>query len=161
MKRIVAITHSDKASGANPGLTEKGKLQIGVTAGRIPAGLNRVIMGTGKRFGDIWTTIKVLMHLMDIVSVRYSPLLGSADSGTKTETGFDVILADETVVPIGEYQGIIGTPGIDLWAWLASLEDNTLLCTGREFIGALGVKDAKAGAVYTIDVETKTATIVV
>jgi hypothetical protein len=152
--KIIAITHAEKEAGVNPGLTEIGKVNIMEAAKKLPSkSITNVIIGTGKRFSDVFNCVaNVIWDNLprESISVKYSPLLGSADSGTKTETGWDVFLADGTLVKVGNYIGIIGTPGIDLWTWLDSLPEGTLLCTGREFIGALGVKDAQAGTIYEI-----------
>ncbi len=164
--KIVAITHAEKNQGVNPGLTEKGKADICALAGKLPkGGVKNIIIGTGTRFLDIFDSLCGAGGWVKLDSqsnfIRFSPLLGSADSGKKTETGFDVYLADGTLVPIGDYIGLIGTPGVDLWAWLKSIQtDGTLLCTGREFIGSLGVKDAQMARVYVIDTDTQTVTVV-
>jgi hypothetical protein len=159
MKRIFAITHAEKKEGVNPGLTDKGMDDLIALIPKLPCNIRNVIIGTGKRFHDIFRAIAHSEQLCIIWSVKFSPLLGSADSGTETETGMDVYLADGTLVKIGDYIGLIGTPGVDPWKWLNSLQDNTLLCTGREFIGALGVKDAKMATIYVIDVDASTLTV--
>lgn len=143
---IYIITHGEKGHGINPGLTEAGKEQIATLP--IPDGITQVIVGTGKRFSDILLGIKE--HVGN-VPVKFSPLCGSADSGEKSETGFKVALADGTIVEIGDYIGLIGTPGIDLVAWLGSLADNTLLCAGREFLGGIGYKNGAPGHLYRYD----------
>lgn len=145
---IYAVTHAEKEKGINPGLTPKGKADIKALAAKLPGSLKNVIIGTGKRFNDVFKALG--LHKME--TKKWSSLLGSADSGTKTETGMDVILADGVLVPIGNYIGIIGTPGINLWAWLKSLPAETLLCTGREFVGAL-INNAEAGQIYIIDTD--------
>jgi len=152
--KFFAITHADKFPGINPGLTDKGKAEIVALTGKLPTeGVENVIIGTGKRFMDIFKALTGAQFNVGVKSVKVSPLLGSADSGKKTE----VFLADGTLIDIGNYIGLIGTPGVDLWAWLKSLKEGTLLCTGREFIGAL-IKDAKAATVYIIDTDAMTVT---
>jgi hypothetical protein len=155
--KILAITHAEKEAGVNPGLTETGKENIVAGAQKLlTKKLTHIIVGTGKRFNDVFNgVLSVIWGKLPcgpIEDVKYSPLLGSADSGTKTETGMDVFLADGTLVKIGDYIGLIGTPGINLVTWLESLPEGTLLCTGREFIGALGVKDAQMATVYEIEI---------
>jgi len=162
--KIFAITHAEKEAGSNPGLTENGLKDILTRAKELPRDeLKNMVVGTGKRFCEVSFAVRQRLTTLSghnsIESVKYSPLLGSADSGKKTETGFEAILADGTNVPIGDYIGLIGTPGIDLWAWLKSLSEGTLLCTGREFIGALGVKNAEAGQIYVIDTDLKSVSI--
>jgi hypothetical protein len=143
---IYIATHGEKGQGANPGLTETGKAQIAALP--IPDGITQVVVGTGRRFCDILAAVK---DRVGNVPVKYSPLCGSADSGEKSETGFNVTLADGTSVEIGGYIGLIGTPGIDLVAWLGSLPDNTLLCAGREFLGGIGFKTGVPGRLYRYD----------
>ena len=140
-------THGDKEKGMNPGLTEIGKTQIANLS--IPDGIKMVVVGTGKRFVDM---LSVLRNRLGDIPIKFSPLCGSADSGKKTETGFDVILADgETLVPIGDYIGLIGTPGLDLKTWVNSLPDGTLLLAGRELTGALGCENGEMGKLYCFD----------
>ena len=159
--KLFAITHAEKNSGTNPSLTEKGKADIKTVAERLPwSEIRDVVVGTGVRFNNILEMIIVLLGNPNFDSVRYSPLVGSADSGKKSETGFEVILADGSLVGIGDYIGLAGTPGVDLWVWMKSLSPNTLLCTGREFVGALGVKDAQMAQVYVIDTDTSTVSTV-
>lgn len=143
---IYIITHGEKSHGTNPGLTEAGKSQVATLP--IPDNITQVIVGTGKRFCDVLSGIK---ERVGNVSVKFSPLCGSADSGEKNETGFKVALADGTIVEIGDYIGLIGTPGIDLVAWLGSLTENTLLCAGREFLGGIGYKNGASGHLYHYD----------
>jgi hypothetical protein len=165
VKKIFAITHAEKEAGVNPGLTEAGKANIVAVAQKLlTKKLAHIIVGTGKRFNDVFNGVLSViwgkLRCGPIEDVKYSPLLGSADSGVKTETGFDVYLADGTLVKIGDYIGLIGTPGIDLWKWLDSLPEGTLLCTGREFITALGMKNAEAGQLYQIETGDTTVTVV-
>jgi hypothetical protein len=143
---IYIITHGEKESGGNPGLTETGKRQIASLP--IPDGITQVIVGTGRRFLDILAAIE---GRIVNVPVKYSPLCGSADSGEKSESGFKVMLADGIIVEVGDYIGLIGTPGIDLVAWLKSLPDNTLLCTGREFLGGIGYSNSAPGHLYRLN----------
>ena len=160
MAKLLAVTHAEKSPGANPGLTAKGladikalSLKLMMVAGEIAT----VLVGTGRRFSDVLEALG-LNHSEGYVDrkIIYTPLLGGPDSGVKSESGWDVILAHEKLVKLDCYVGLIGTPGIDLWAWILSLPNGSVLCTGRELIGALGVKGAETGQLYLIDTETKT-----
>jgi hypothetical protein len=138
------ITHGDKEKGPDPELHILGIAQVaGLT---VPEDVTNVIVGTGRRFIQTWDTVKKSKTLN--VAVRYSPLCGSADSGEKSETSFMVTLADGTSVGIGDYVGLIGTPGVDLKSWLDSLPEGTLLVAGREFLGAIGYTEGKTGTLY-------------
>lgn len=140
---VYIITHGEKDKGVNPRLTEAGKTAI--TNLSVPNGITQVIVGTGRRFADVFTNIK---DRVGNVPVKYSPLCGSADSGEKSETGFEVILADGTIVNVSDYLGLVGTPGVDLVAWLESLPNGTLLCAGREFLKGIGYEDGVPGRLY-------------
>lgn len=159
MKIIWAVTHGKKAQGTNPGLNETGINEILQLATKLPVSLIRqIIIGTGTRFIH---TYKLLLAQdagsgnLQNIKPTYSPLLGSADSGDKSETGWGVLLTDGTKVPLGNYIGLNGTPGIDLWEFLRKgVADDTLLVTGREFIGTLlkSVDAGKSATAYKITI---------
>ncbi len=161
MKTIFAVTHGSKAEGPNPELTGAGVAEIRAAAAKL---FNRevtcIIVGTGLRFIHTHTVINTVFDLGGL-PVKYSPLLGSADSGKKAETGFDVLLADGTPIHDSGYIGLIGTPGVDLWAFLAgAIPDGSLLVTGREFIGSFlgGANNAKSATVYQITIDDDAGT---
>ena len=162
MKEIIAATHGEKSEGANPGLTAKGYADVKDLIGKVLLAtggvIENVFVGTGLRFFDVYDALELEVFK---VKVKYFFLLGSADSGVKTETGWDVFAANGRLIEASAIIGLIGTPGIDLWLWLESIPEGSVLCTGREFIGALGVKDAKSAKVYTINTVTRTVTEVV
>ncbi len=144
---IYAVTHGQKGSGSNPQLTTIGMEEIVQLRKHIEKiDFDQIIVATGTRF---LMTLESLGFSKD--RVKFSPLLGSADSGEKSESGFKGLLADGTLVEIDNYIGLIGTPGINLWTWLQSLKGETLLVTGREFMFGLDVMDAVPSAVYRID----------
>jgi len=148
---IHAVTHGQKNSGPNPELTEAGKDEIASLKKHInEVKFDQIIVATGTRF---------LMTLESLgfskTEAKFSPLLGSADSGEKAESGYKGLLADGTLVDIDDYIGIIGTPGVDLWVWLQSLSGNVLLVTGREFMGGLEVDDATPSTVYRINTASR------
>ncbi|MFA6050781.1 MAG: hypothetical protein WC761_06355 [Candidatus Paceibacterota bacterium] len=160
--KLWAITHGQKHEGVNPSLTQAGIEQIANASRKlIDYTVTGVVIGTGKRFIDTHAVYRDTLGEKK-VPIKYSPFLGSADSGKKAETGFDVVLADGTPIHDSGYIGLIGTPGVDLWAVLeGTMKDGTLLVTGREFIGAFmpnGANDAKSATVYEIDTATRTVT---
>ncbi len=160
MKHVIyAVTHGKKAEGPNPGLTPEGYEAIKNLAGKLllatQGAVVNIIVGTGRRFLDVFRAL----GLKELTSnVKYCFLLGSADSGVKTETGWDVIGADGTVFEAKFVVGLIGTPGINLWEYVRALPDGAILCTGREFIGALGEKDAESAVIYRINTVTRAIT---
>jgi len=159
---IIAVTHGKKMAGPDPRLDPDGIEQIRILQGRVgfPDEFLVVMIGTGRRFMD---TAVALDFNPGSSHLRCS-LLGTADSGEKNlRGGMDVLLADGTPVSFPQdYIGLVGTPGIDLWAWLASLsaDRSYLLVAGREFIGALlgNVNLAKSATAYEIDVVGRTVT---
>jgi hypothetical protein len=159
--KFLAMTHAEKHPGVNPNLTAKGKNDIALLADKLPSSVIGVIVGTGARFCDMLDVIKENPRLAQIKDIKFSPLLGSADSGKKTETGFDVFLANGRLIKIGDYIGLIGTPGVDLWMWLMSFKDGPIiLCTGREFIGALGYENSQTGQLFEIDTNKLSVTLI-
>ncbi|MDB5204653.1 MAG: hypothetical protein JWP09_681 [Candidatus Taylorbacteria bacterium] len=159
MKTIWAVTHGKKAAGTNPVLNETGVNEILQLAKKLSMdSIKQIIIGTGARFIH---TYKILLAQdagngnLQNIDPKYSPLLGSADSGDRGETGWNVLLTDGTAVPLGNYIGLNGTPGIDLWKFLRErVEDGALLVTGRELIGTLmGSVDAgKSATAYQITI---------
>lgn len=165
MSRITAVTHGPKEPGPNPPMTQEGKVAVSEAVnkalGELPT-TRHIIIGTGNRFQEVATIVSACLAKTEakvaLETIKFSPLIGNADSGKQGETGFEVMLPDGTIVPVGNYIGVVNTPGIDLWTFLGSLPEGTILCTGREFIAALGVKEAKSAKVYAINPEDRTVT---
>ncbi|MDO8183788.1 MAG: hypothetical protein Q7T49_02280 [bacterium] len=140
------MTHGEKESGPNPSLTPVAKVKMGSVT--LPQGITNVVVGTGTRFLETYQELKC--QLLG-VPVKFSPLCGSADNGEKSETGVTVFLADGTPVNLSDYLVLIITAGVDLKVWINSLQDQTLLVVGREFLGAIGYKNAQSGHLYQYD----------
>jgi hypothetical protein len=161
--KIFAITHGEKQDGGNPSLTFKGIQQIDNLVDKV---LNlhptSVIIGTGRRFIETYYAISGTVPNLSFDQVKACPLLGSADSGKKAESGWDVMLADGTEIRAGNYVGLVELQNAIDWFGVLDLmaQEDTLLVTGREFIGALmgSADQAKSATVYTIDTETKVVT---
>ncbi len=161
--KIFAVTHGKKHPGSNPALTKEGREEVHAAAKKIkPEVITGFMCGTGLRFQNTWLAVVDALDLSHL-DLRHSPLLGSADSGIKAESGshgWDIHLADGRTIKDTNYVGLIGTPGVDLWKFLeGNVTSCTMLCTGREFIGALiegGADAAKSGTLYEIDCAART-----
>lgn len=157
--KLYAITHGKKKEGADPELSPDGIREIEALNFEPFSGkITGIVIGTGRRFHDTFMTIPESKLPLSRLPVKRSSLLGNADSGKKSESGWDVILADGTEVKAANYIGPLDV-GIDLWPFLESLSEGMLLVTGREFIGTL-IKpaDGKSATLYEIDVESRTVT---
>jgi hypothetical protein len=73
--KIFLITHGDRQYGVNAGHTEKELAQIKLIS--LPAGISLVVLGTGRRFKEIYEN---LQEKIKGISILYSPFAGSADS---------------------------------------------------------------------------------
>lgn len=146
------MTHGDKNKGADPSLTDTGMQQIESVP--LPFLIAQIICGTGQRFRQ---TVEILSRrIIGPFATKFSPLCGSPDCSEKSEIGFQITLADGSIVPNEDYIGLIGAPGVDLRAWIRSLPNYTLLVAGCELTGALGYKEGKLGCLYRYDGATVT-----
>lgn len=147
---VYLVTHGQRNFGINPSHTSCGFEEIGTLVLREKISL--VVIGTGKRFREIYNTMISQGHLQQDTPIKYSPFCGSADS---LEANKDVILVDGTTVSLNDYISI-GSDCFDAWRFISSLPDNTLLCAGGELMMALGLKDInEKGKLFKLDPEKK------
>jgi hypothetical protein len=113
-----------------------------------------ILAGVGERFLAIYETLK---SGFCGVSVKYSPLLGTAD--VTDEDGLTYIETGK--VKAEQYVGIINTQGFDPWEFLKSLPNKTVICTGNDFLIALGLKIyCEEGVLIEVNVEIHSASLV-
>jgi len=149
---VYLITHSEKAFGTNPPLARKGILQIEKLVLEEEPPL--VVIGTGKRFQEIYKTMIDRGHLQHGTPVKYSPFCGSADSLEANKK--DLTLADGTTISLDDYIGI-ENDCFDAWSFLFDLPDKTLLCAGKELMIALGLGSInEKGQLFELDLEAGT-----
>ena len=149
---VYLITHSEKAFGVNPPLTRKGTLQIEklLLVEEPPL----VVIGTGRRFQEIYKTMVKKGQLGRDIPVKYSPFCGSADSLEANKKY--ITLADGTIVSLDDYINI-GNDCFDAWGFLYDLPDKTLLCAGGELMITLGFGDInEKGQLFELDLEEGT-----
>ena len=153
MKRNISlITHGKRNFGVDPKHTTEGIEQIKNL--QLPDNIALVVVGTGKRFQEIYETIRPKIYG---ATVKFSPFCGSADG---LEADGNVILTNGTLVDLKkDYISLTNAPeAFDPWGFIASLPENTLLCAGGELLIALGGKAInEKGQLYELDPETKTA----
>jgi hypothetical protein len=140
---IFVVTHGDKYTGPNPGMTPLGFAQIRSLWEFIPANPSAIKVGVGRRHAD------VLKALECTGPTNWSSVYGDSDSLEMCGEMKMVILADGTPVPLECHTSIADTSQAAKQV-LVSMLDSTVICTGRPFALALGIKDAKSAAVYKV-----------
>lgn len=151
------ITHGKRTEGFDPVHTEEGKMQI--LALTLPDGIEKVVVGVGTRFQEIYNLIKDDPQIAGITPL-HSPFCGGYDGLVVTPNGNFAAIAHGNV-PINTYLGLIGTPGFSPRAFVDGLGEGTLICGGGEVLLALGYEgNPPKGALFEIDLEDFTITLV-
>lgn len=146
---IYVITHGDRFVCANPEMTSKGFAQIRSLASFLPQKIARIFVGTGKRFQQIYE----LLFATCSVPVVYSCFCGGADAlGTGADGRKTVItgIGIEVGYP-DEYIGVSNCDAFDAWKFLVDMPDQSVVCSGRPIMYALGFRESKMGSLYEID----------
>lgn len=145
MKSFYAALHDEKFEGADPGMTPKGIKKIESLKRLVPKNPPAVICGTGRRHRDVCEALGLKM-------TRSTLLLGDATSMDMIDGQPTIVFADGSHGDYATYTGIDDmTPAIP--DFLKSLLNQTVLCTGRPFAKALGIKAAKSGSVINITID--------
>lgn len=149
-KTVYVVTHGDKSSGANPGMTASGFEQVRALRPLLPPGseIPVVYVGTGKRHIDVY-------NVLDLVCLptRWTASVGGPESLEKIHGQDIVVFANGTPVTRASYT----TTDDGLASMVAVLNNaphNSVICAGRPSMIMLGKKDAKSGAVYRITFES-------
>ncbi|MCK5641491.1 MAG: hypothetical protein KAJ19_11865, partial [Gammaproteobacteria bacterium] len=145
-KTVLIVTHGDKYSGANPGMTPTGFNEIKALRHLIPSNPSAVICGTGKRHLDVATALRLL------TPTRYSATVGGPDSLEVVNGERVVLLADGTQVAYYAYS-TLQDEETAIKQVIIDLPDNAVICAGRPSMIMLGHKDAKSAAVHKVFVE--------
>lgn len=156
--KVFAITCGEKKEMVNPGMTEAGLAEVRLALQKLSfQKIQHVVIGTGARFSEIFQLWLKYANPGLPLQVHYYALLGSADTKQKTSrgSGFCMQLADGTKIDLNDYTKLGGGNTEDIWLWLEARKEGTLLCTGHEFMEALGVKYPQMAEVYVIDTETR------
>ena len=145
------ITHGDRYFGPNPSHTVVGIQQVQNL--KIPE-VKLIVIGTGKRFQEIYTAIK---DQVSDVPIKYSPFCGGVEG---LESNGQIILNDGTLVDDENCLGMIKVKAFDALMFIEELielaDGDVLLCAGGELMWALGLKPInQKGHLYELDPETK------
>lgn len=159
MKKLsYLITHGDREEGVNPIHTDKGREQI--LRLEIPADVTKLVIGTGNRFQEIANMIYSKGGDYPCLS---SPFCGGVEGiRMDTEPGKPnmILTASGFEIPEDQYLGLRNTIGFDPWVFVEGQDAGTLFCAGGELLLALGFEGRPPkGALFAIDVETKTVTL--
>ena len=147
---VYLITHGKRNFGLDPSHTQEGLDQIAALWDKLPRGISLIVIGTGKRFYEIYC---VLQAKLKGIPIKFSPFCSSAD-GLEAD-GKIITVEKRTVVP-DDYIGLIGSNCFDAWKFVSDLPENTLLCSGGELLIALDQKEIyEKGQLYELDPETK------
>ncbi len=148
---VYLITHGERYFGLDPSLNEKGIEQVSELCQKVPKNISIVVIGTGKRFYQIYCILKT--RLME-KPIKFSPFCGSADG---LEADGKIITVENNTVVQDDYIGLIGNDCFDAWKFISSLPNNALLCSGGELLIALGLKNIREkGQIYELDPKTQT-----
>lgn len=152
---LYAITHGERSSEPNPAHTAEGLKQIASMSHKLVdynLAVSFVVTGTGKRFIEIHQVLQQLIPNFAAIPFERNKICGGPEArNDKTQ---NVILPDGTTCPIKDFVAKNYRPPETIWQFLKELPDNTLLCTGRQLIEALGGKSGKS-RLFQIDVERK------
>lgn len=145
-REVFIVTHGQKHSGPNPGMTPQGFEEIRSLRDLVPPNPSAIVVGVGRRHSD------TLAALACRGQARHSSVCGDADSLEMVNGQPMVILADGTPVPLAQHTSIADTRDAakQLVIWLGG---DSVICAGRPFVKALGVTDAKSAAVYQLIVK--------
>lgn len=144
-KSFRAVLHSHKFEGADPAMTPEGIKQIMSLKGLLPENPSNVICGTGRRHMQI-------CEILNFTMTRSTLLLGDATSMDMIDGQPTIVFADGSHGAYDAYTGIADmAPAIP--DFLKSLPNQAVLCTGRPFAKALGIKNAKSGSVIDIAID--------
>lgn len=149
------VTHGARLNGVNPRHTQEGLAQIASL--RIPTDIKCVIVGTGKRFWEVFQTLSEKNPIAPDAPVLVSPFCGSADAFTPPST---IVLTSGMEVPLKSYIGINNTDRFDAFGWVSDQPEGTLFIAGAEFLVALGLEKPSKGALYALNDVDKTVTLI-
>ena len=152
-KHVYVVTHGAKFSGANPGMTAEGFYQVAKLRSLLPAEINAVVCGTGRRHLDV-------AEALGLYPTRYTSAVGGPDSGEcLTGNGtVDVVrlpgnsgVPEGTLVPYAIYTTLIDT-ALAMQAVICGLPHNSVVCAGRPSMIMLDMDESasKSAAVYKV-----------
>ncbi len=148
---VYLVTHGERNFGMNPSHTSDGIQQIKKLV--LGEEISLVVIGTGRRFQEVYDTMISQGHLRRDIPIKYSPFCGSADG---LEANKEVILVINVTVSLDCYISI-GSDCFDAWRFISDLPDNALLCAGGELMIALGLKKInEKGQLFELDPKTET-----
>lgn len=154
-KHVYVVTHGAKFSGANPGMTAEGFDQVAKLRSLLPAEINVVVCGTGRRHLDV-------AKALGLYPTRYTSAVGGPDSGECMAGNgtVDVVrlpgssdVPDGTLVPYAIYTTLIDTAPV-MKAVICGLPHNSVVCAGRPSMIMLDMDESKSksAAVYKVAV---------
>lgn len=149
MKTIFVVTHGDKFSGKNPGMTRNGAKQVRALRPLLPNNPPVVVCGTGRRHINVARALK-------LQPTRFTPAVGGPDSLEIVNGEKVILLADGTAIRPDQYTGL-DDMALALTEIIFSLPDGSVICAGRPSIIMLGEANAKSSAVYKITVAVRTS----
>jgi len=144
VKTIYAVLHGDKEFGPDPEMTPKGKAQIAELLHLLPQNPSNVIVGTGRRHHGVCKALGLKM-------THSSPIIGDPTSLDVINGEKMLVFADGYRCPLSMDRSISDL-SLAAMPFILMLEDNTVLCTGRPFLKALGWEEAQSGSVVLITV---------
>lgn len=140
-----AITHGEKASGADPFHTPEGRAQIETLKTHMPEDPPAIIRGSASRHLEIATILG--LKVADVT--RQTSILGDADSLEVVEGDKVVIDAGGEEIALEKHTSIADlAPAVP--EFLKTVESGSLFLTGRPFMIMIGAIEAGSGHAFKI-----------
>ncbi len=144
-KKIYVVTHGDKVSGPNPGMTPKGYDQIYALQRYLPEEIKNVVCGTGKRHRGV-------ANMLGLTPNRFSSIFGDSDSMESVDGQKKIVLPDGTYLDPKTYSTLEDLTPITKTI-VTQLPDGTVVCSGRPLMIVLGQPQAQMAQVWLLTVE--------
>lgn len=154
MPMIFAITHGKRFSGFNPKHKEAGLKEIEDLVRKCPflARAPVIVTGTGIRFVEIGEVLKKVFPELREAPLKRDKICGGPQArDDPAQIGY---LTDGSCCSLEEYARATYVSVEDIWLFLETLPDQTIICTGRQLIQALGVQSESA-KLFEIDRERR------
>ncbi len=141
---LYAVIHGRRDMQPNPRHYPDGLEQIASLARTYPflANISYIVSGTGVRFIEIHEVLIKEIPAIAGVPFERNKLLGGPEA--RDDSTHEILFPDGQRCPEEEFDRATYVPVDKVWHFLRNLPDNTLLCTGRDFMWRLNTQRVKS-----------------